>query len=387
MRRDFEALPDAPRGAWTAPAPDAPRPVPPGAVALAWPYADFADVVTAGRLAASGHKVRVADRPFTAEGRRFPRGSFVVAAEARPGGRPEDLATLAARISQSGARPTALLSFDSEDGIDLGSGRARRLAQPRIAIAAGPGTRPASVGSAWQLFSEEAELPLDVVRLGDLASAAGGDGDSLAALDRESLDLSRYSAIVLPDADGPSSYAAALGPDGAERLEGWVREGGTLVAVGAAAAWLADSAIGMGGLEIAPDPPPPGDAERREPQAARDRARLRSRIPGTLLGATVDSTAVLGYGYSDGRAPVLVVEPVELELAEEGNAWVFADEPPLAGYLPEDGRERLAGRPYAVAREVGDGTVVAFANDPAFRGITYGLKKLYLNAVLLMGGR
>jgi hypothetical protein len=101
----------------------------------------------------------------------------------------------------------------------------------------------------------------------------------------------------------------------------------------------------------------------------------------------VDSTAVLGYGYSDGRASVLVVEPVELELAEEGNAWVFADEPPLAGYLPANGRERLAGRPYAVARELGDGTVVAFANDPAFRGITYGLKKLYLNAVLLMGRR
>jgi hypothetical protein len=40
-----------------------------------------------------------------------------------------------------------------------------------------------------------------------------------------------------------------------------------------------------------------------------------------------------------------------------------------------------------VARELGDGTVVAFANDPAFRGITYGLKKLYMNAVLLLGGR
>jgi hypothetical protein len=381
------ALPEVPRGAWTAPAPGAPPPVSPEAVALAWPYEDLADIVAAGRLVASGWKVRVADRPFTAEGLAFPRGSFVVAAEPRPGGPSEDLASLAARISESGARPTALSSFDSEDGIDLGSDQARPLALPRIAIASGPGTRQASVGSAWQLFGEEAALPLDVVRLGDLASGAGGDADSLAGLGRESLDLSRYSAIVLPDAESPSSYAGALGPQGAERLEGWVRQGGTLVAIGAAAAWLADSAIGMGGLELAPDPPPPDDAERRAPQAAREKSRLRSRIPGTLLRAAVDSTAVLGYGYADGSAPVLVVEPVELALAEEGNAWVFADEPPLAGYLPEDGRERLAGRPYAVARELGDGTVVAFANDPAFRGITYGLKKLYLNAVLLLGGR
>ncbi|HET7691791.1 MAG TPA: M14 metallopeptidase family protein [Gemmatimonadota bacterium] len=381
------ALPEAPRDGWVAPQPGAAQPVPPEAVALAWAYEELADVVAAGRLAASGVRVRVADRPFTAEGRRFPRGSFVVEAEPGPGGQAEDLGSLAVRISESGARATPLRSFESEEGIDLGSDRARRIVEPRIAIAAGPGTQPSSVGSAWQLFGAEAQLPIDVVRLGDLAAGADGDGDSLSALGRAPLDLSLYSAILLPEADGPASYGAALGPEGARRLERWVREGGTLVAVGAAAAWLADSAIGMGGLELAPDPPPPDEADRRAPEAARENDRLRSRIPGTLLAAVVDTTAALGYGYPDGRATVLAIEPLELELAEEGNAWVFADEPPLAGYMPEDARERLGGRPYAVARELGDGTVVAFANDPAFRGITYGLKKLYLNAVLLLGGR
>ena len=381
------ALPETARGAWTASDPAAPVPPPPAVVALAWPYEDLADVVAAGRLAASGVPVRVADRPFTAAGRRFPRGSFIVAAGSRLGDEVGDLATAAALIAESGAHPAALTSFESDEGIDLGSDRARPMARPRIALAAGPGTAPASVGSAWQLFAAHADLPLDVVRLGDLAASPGADPDSLAALGRAALDLSVYSAIVLPDADGPSTFGAALGPDGAARLERWVREGGTLVAVGAAAAWLADSAIGMGGLELAPDPPPPDDADRRSSQEAREKDRIRSKIPGTLLAAAVDSTAVLGYGYADGRATVLAIEPLELELAEEGNAWLFADEPPLAGYMPEDGRDRLRGRPFAVARDVGDGAVVAFANDPAFRGITYGLAKLYLNAVLLLGGR
>ena len=381
------ALPDGARWAWAAHGPDAPEPVSPEAVALAWPYEDLADVVAAGRLAAKGVRVRVADRPFTAGGRRFPRGSFFVAAGSHPGGDAEDLAALAARIAESGARPAALSSFESDEGIDLGSERARLLAEPRIAIAAGPGTDPSSVGSAWQLFAAEANLPIDVVRLGDLGSGAGGDPDSLSALGRAPLDLGGYSAIVLPDADGPSTFGAALGTEGVARLEGWVREGGTLVAIGAAAAWLADSTIGMGGLELVPDPPPPDEADRRASQESREKDRLRSKIPGTLLAAAVDSTAVLGYGYADGRATVLAIEPLELALAEEGNAWVFADEPPLAGYMPEDGRERIRGRPFAIARELGEGTVVAFANDPAFRGITYGLKKLYLNAVLLMGER
>jgi hypothetical protein len=143
----------------------------------------------------------------------------------------------------------------------------------------------------------------------------------------------------------------------------------------------------MAGLALAPDPPAPGDDDRRAPRELREREELRSRIPGTLLAVAVDSTSALGYGYADGRASVLVRDPTELELAEEGNAWVFADAAPLAGYLPEDARPRLAGKPYAVVRELGDGRVVAFADDPAFRGITYGLKKLYLNATLLLPTR
>ena len=39
--------------------------------------------------------------------------------------------------------------------------------------------------------------------------------------------------------------------------------------------------------------------------------------------------------------------------------------------------------PYAIARDVGHGTIVAFADDPGFRGILYGLKRAYLNATLL----
>jgi hypothetical protein len=369
------AMPATARGTWAPAAPAGPPPVTAGTVAVAWPYADPAHVIAAGKLAARGVRVRVAERPFTAAGRWFPRGSFVVL-----GSGPE----LEDAAREAGADAIALRSSDSEEGIDLGSGHARLLVPPRIALAAGPGTRPASVGSARHLLGVEAGLPLDVVRLGDIAAAPGADEDSLAGLDRAPLDLSTYTAIVLPDAESPSEYEAALGREGARRLEAWVRSGGTLVAVRAAAAWVADSAWGIGELELAPDVPPPGEEDRRAPQAVRDREEVRSRIPGTLLAAAVDSTSVLGYGYADGAASVLVRDPTELELAEAGNAWVFADLPPLAGYLPEDAGPRLAGRPYAVVSELGNGRIVAFADDPAFRGITYGLKKLYLNATLLV---
>ena len=380
------SMPSVARGPWAPRTPVIPGSTTTGTVALAWPYEALSDVTAAGRLAASGVRVRVTDRPFTVRGRRFPRGSFIVPVVRQAEGLEGDPAALESAVHEAGARPLALSSFDSQDGVDLGSGHVRLLAVPRIALASGPGTQPGSVGSAWHLLGVEAGLPLDVVRLGDIAAHAGADEDSLAGLDRSPLDLSPYTAIVLPDALDPSAYEAALGREGARRLEAWVRGGGTLIAVKAAAAWLADSATGIAGLELAPPEPPPGDADRRVSQAVRDAEEMRSHIPGTLLSVAVDTTAVLGYGYADGRAAVLVRDPTELELAEEGNAWVFQDAPALAGYLPDDARLRLAGRPYAVVRELGSGRVVAFADDPAFRGITYGLKKLYINAALLLAG-
>ena len=374
------AMPGGRRTPWTPSARTVP-PAPTGGVALAWPYASVTDVIAAGRLAASGVRVRVSDRAFTTADRRFPRGSFLALTGVREA---EGVAALAERVVAAGAVPVALARFLSDEGVDLGSGHVRAIRTPRIAIASGPGTEPTSVGGVLHLLGVEAGLPLDVVRLGDLAAERGADADSLAAVDRAALDLAPYTAIVLPDASDAGAYAAALGPEGARRLEAWVRGGGTLVAVRAAAAWLADSSTGFADLALAPSPAPPDDDRRRAPQHAREAEEARSRIPGTLLAAVVDTTAVLGYGYADGAATVLAREPTELELAEEGNAWVFEDTPARAGYLPAEARERLAGRPYAIVREVGNGHVVAFADDPLFRGILYGLKKAFLNATLLL---
>ena len=375
-----ETMPAGRRDRWSPSAPER-APAPAAGVALAWDYASVADVIAAGRLAARGLRVRVSDRPFSAAGRSFPRGSFLLATGGEGG---EDPAALAAAVFEAGAAPLALSSFLSDEGVDLGSDHVRLLRAPRIALASGPGTEPTSVGGALHLLGVEAGWPLDVVRLGDLAAGHGADEDSLAALERAPLDLDPYTAIVLPDAEDPAAYAAALGPEGARRLEAWVRAGGTLVAVRTAAAWLADSATGFADLTLVPAPSPPDDERRRIPQHAREAQEARARIPGTLLAAVVDTTAVLGYGYGDGAATVLAREPTELELAEEGNAWVFEDAAARAGYLPADARQRLAGRPYAIVREVGKGQVVAFADDPAFRGILYGLKKVFLNATLLL---
>jgi len=374
-----------PRGRWTGRPTGGPHPpdeIEETGVAIVWSYAASDDVVAAARLVGRGVAVRVAERPFRASGRSFGRGTFIV-----PLGEDTDVVAVWNEVVAGGGEPIVVETHRTESGIDLGSDHVRPLIVPRIAVASGPGTRPTSVGAAWWLLAEQAGLSVDVVRLGDLAVRPGGNPDSLEGADREPLDLDPYTVIVLPDASGPEAVGAALGRAGAERIGAWVRAGGTLVAVRSAAEWL----VGQSGegatfdFALVPEPVPTVE-ERRSLQAEREAEEARTRIPGTLVAVDVDTTSVLGYGFGDRSAAVLIRNPAPLALADRGNAYLYADAPPLAGYLPSESRERLAGTPYAIAGDVGLGHAVLFADDPGFRGILRGLRKAYVNAVLLVPG-
>lgn len=374
------ALPAVALGRWDGPAPVLPSVAPPGTVAFVWPYRSTGDVLAAARLLAAGWRVRVAERGFALGGRRWGAGTFVLPVE-----QPDSLAAapeaLARVLAAFGAQAVPLISYRTDDGIDLGSNWVRTLERPRVALAAGPGVEETSLGGAWHLLAVEAGIDLDVVRLADLGTPPGTDPESVAG--REPLSLSDYTAIILPDGPSAAAYEDALDARGAARLREWVESGGTLIGVRAGAAVLAQQRWGLAPVQpIARSAP---SAARRRSSRGRATDEERERIPGTLVLALVDTTAVLGYGFG-AAATVLVRDPVELALAAEGNAWIYADAEPRAGYLPESARRRLPSTPYAVALPRGQGHVVLFADDPAFRGILHALKRLYLNAVLLLPG-
>ena len=55
----------------------------------------------------------------------------------------------------------------------------------------------------------------------------------------------------------------------------------------------------------------------------------------------------------------------------------------LDGFMMDEDRPVLAGRPFMVVRRVGRGKVIAFADDPTFRGQWYGMNLLWLSALLI----
>ncbi|MFQ5413218.1 MAG: hypothetical protein ACE5E6_02045, partial [Phycisphaerae bacterium] len=179
-------------------------------------------------------KPRVASKPFTIGGRRFERGTVLL----RRHENPETLASVLRDIVTDMAVDirgvdTAL----SQDGPDLGGRRFHLLQPPRVAIASQWPLATTSFGSTWFLLDARLGLrtsPVNVQRIG-------------------SIDLRKYNVLILPHAWNTGSLAAVLGDAAVRRIKAWVESGGTLIAIGGAAAFAAGKDRGLSSVRLRRD--------------------------------------------------------------------------------------------------------------------------------------
>jgi hypothetical protein len=194
------------------------------------------------RLVESGCKVHAARKPFVMEGRPFARGSLLVKRVLQnrlepvaDGGEDALLGVLSRVARETGVTIIGAATALMDEGPDLGSSEFRQIEPPAVGIFAGEGISPNSYGAiAWLLDHE-----------------TGFGFAALPAGETERLDLDRYNVLILPNAsDGPDKYASALGAGGLRKLRAWVRDGGTLIAMGTGAAFVADSTSSLGTVRL-----------------------------------------------------------------------------------------------------------------------------------------
>jgi hypothetical protein len=309
-------------------------------------------------LLGDGVRVRHARRAFRTAGVTFPGGAFVVLVDRNE---PTVHDAVRSRAAEAGARVLAIDNARVDEGPDLGSSTVRPIPEPRIALVGGEGVNAYSYGAAWHAFDELLRFPVTRLPLTGLVLA-----------------LDEFNVVVLPSASG---LRAVLGEAGTEALGRWVRNGGTLVTLDAATAWLA-SGDGIGRFTTL-DVTERDDGEAGIP--------LPASVPGAILRAEADTLSPLLAGVRSGELPVPLfgatvyqapgdVRPGEvvLRLADE-------DRLRLAGYLWPEVPGRVGGMPYLWTERIGSGRVIAFAGDPNFRGMWRGHLPLFANAVFLGG--
>ncbi len=256
-------------------------------------------------------------------------------------------------------------------GVDFGSASFVSLTPPRVALVVGTGVTATAIGAAWHALDQRVGLTPTLLDVAQLASA----------------DWGRYHVIVLAD----GTYDDTVNDATLTALKRWVRDGGTLVAMGRATQWVARKEIAA--LEFVASPAagasatggegPARDAAGRLPYGSAAEQEALKRIAGAFFAASVDATHPLGFGFNGDRLTLCRANTVVLKPARSPyyTPVVYTAQPLLSGFASEDNQRRVAGMAAVVALPVGRGAVVAMTDDPNYRGFWYGGNRLFFNAV------
>jgi hypothetical protein len=270
-------------------------------------------------------------------------------------------------------------AFPDSGQAGIGSDGVRVVHRPRILVAAGDGVSQTSFGDVWQYLERELKqpfVPVEPRRLG-------------------SMSLEQYNVLILPE----GSYSSALGTSGMNRIRDWVRGGGTVIAFGGAVSVLEDKEMGLRTPSEAPKQgdkleaadttvsPTASPAPFTSPSAQGN--RRPESVPGAIARASLDPTHWLRWGYRGNQLAVMVPGDF-LRPSQTGDNVVMFEPgaPVLAGFTwPGNTQKFLDGSAWATVERAGRGTVVAFAENPLFRGFWRGPAMMFTNAVLFGAGR
>ena len=344
---------------------------------LPWGSATAAAVAEA---LGDGLKIRTADATFTLNGREFPAGTAIVRASdngSDVGGR------LGPLVARHRVEAVPINSAFTDRGISLGSSQVVSLKTPRVLLAWDTPTVTLSAGWARWVLERRFGQPATAVRVSTLPRVA----------------LEKYDVIVLP-----SGNYTTLSGDMVRRLKDWVTAGGTLIALAEAARWAARANVNLieTRTELRDGRPDidPGEQEKEQEKKGESAAkpfdyekaiqpeRERPELtPGAMLRVQLDRTHWLASG-TDGEIQTIVegnrvFQPLKLDKGRNVGVYAAKDRLVVGGLAWPEARDQLAQKAFLMHQQVGQGHVVAFAEDPNFRAFAEATELLFINAVLL----
>ncbi|MFB3131292.1 MAG: M14 family metallopeptidase, partial [Rhodothermales bacterium] len=236
----------------------------------------------------AGYRVRSARKTFGDGTHSFSRGSLVVLLGRNLDKLSEAQADVERIAREAGVVIVGMDSGRMAEGIDLASSDSRPVKKPKVALLADRPFSAYTAGQLWYLFDQETGLGLTRIR-----------GDQFSGV-----KLSDYDVLVVP---GAFNLSGVIDSTQVERLQAWVRDGGTLVATEGSALFLTKNRSGLTGVELASDQEEKEDEEEAdEPDpsayttyAAREDSTGLARIPGSAFTGWLDQTHPLAFGLPD----------------------------------------------------------------------------------------
>lgn len=339
------------------------------------------------------------------QGLDFPRGSIFVPRRSNPENYGDILADVA---HATGIEVIGINSGKGAAGPDLGGDELQVLRQPKVAILAGFPVSPTSLAAVWHMFDQKLGLAASLIEASRL----------------QGLDLSIYNVLIMPNAWG--SLSNVISKSARERINNWVRAGGTLITLDGATAFASDSSNGISSvrlrrdvldeladyeeaaaLEIDAENPDISDLmiwDYTEDDAAKEEEEEESgsglskealkkqdefaRIfspHGVIMKVNLDTEHWLTSGMGES-VPVMYYSSraylAKFPAVQTVGRFAPARDIRVSGLLWPEARLRLANTSYCTRERAGRGQIIMFAHEPNFRAYFRGSERLMSNAVL-----
>jgi hypothetical protein len=308
----------------------------------------------AGRLLADRVNFNVADAQIPVGDRTFGRGSLIIL----KGNNDQNLDGRVNALAREAGVTVVPLESGWMGGTGFGSEKIRFVRDPKIGLVGGPGSSATSFGMLWHTLDVDTPIP----------------HATLSAETLRNLDLNEFRVLVFPD----GAYADRLTKRGVDKLKQWVTDGGVIVAVKGAHAFLREKDVEISKLK-------PWEAPKKDEKDPAAEQRYNDfRIPGSAFRTTMNERSYLTFGLP--RPPAVLVEGsgafLPLTHRVDNILTIDTTDPLISGVAWPESIDRIKGSVYVTSEKFGRGQVVTFADDPNYRLFWRGTLPVFLNAVL-----
>jgi hypothetical protein len=272
-------------------------------------------------------------------------------------------------LQENGLRAQGVSSSYEIKGSSLGSNDMPSVRPVRVGLLSGDGVDVTSFGFLWYLLDRQ----------------IGVNHDRLDLAQLRQIPLADFDVLILPD----GAYDDHIGDRMKTALDGWVKAGGVLVAIGDAVTWLQDKELTTIKRWTPPKKDDKADAEEdpelSETPAQKQLAQRPIFTPGAVLATRMQPRHPLTLGLA--TSPDVLYEGSTVLKATgdpRQDVLLAADDSPIAaGFAWPEAAQRLAGSLLVGSEQRGKGSVVLFVQDPDYRLFWRATMPIFLNAVLL----
>lgn len=329
--------------------------VPNDAYAYIIEYNSFEDGKLLASLLKNDFNVRVANGPFTMNGKNFNPGTLIILKSTNR----DKIDILLKLALEHKSVITPVNSGFMEKGFDFGSDKVQLLKKPKIAMVVHDQTDENKVGEVWHLFDRQLDYPLTLI---DKSFS--------------SIDFNKYDVVILP-----SGYYSTLSDKNANTdLKSWIKKGGVLIAMDYAVKQLAD---GEWGIEEKKDDEDSSkdDYSLIKKYADREREAISDYSPGSIYKVQIDNTHPLGYGYPEYYY-TLKLNPSLFNFLKDGwNVGYIKKDSRVAGFVGNRLTKKINDILIFGEQPYGRGKIIYLAEDPLFRSFWENGKLIFANAV------